>query len=393
MHKSTKISEECKTVVLHNIIAPYKTLLFGELYKIYHQFSVLYMAEIENNREWNIDHDLLDFPHEIMFEGPLDNISAVRLITKTWSKLNSIKPDVIILGGYSYSACWAAFLWARINSRKIILWSSSNADDRKRTKLKEKLKTFLVGKCDAANVYGQRSRDYLVKLGIQKDRIFITGNTTDNNFYYNQTRKLKKDRPALCSKCNIPEHNFLYIGRFSPEKNILSLLNAYRRLKAEKCNWGLILTGAGPQKEDIESFIKKYALKDVYMPGFKQKEEMPLYLAISDVLILPSTYEPWGLVVNEAMASGLPVLVSKKCGCYPNLIKESVNGFSFDPFDENELLNCMKKIIENKEHLKKMGESSLDLIKNYTPENAAKVILKTIEFTLNGESKKIRPNG
>lgn len=360
--------------------ADYKILLFNSIYTLHNDFKVLYVAETEAIRNWKVKKDDLQFPYEIMFKGEIDNLTQHSVVVRTWRMLNIMKPDVVILWGYSHVACWAGFFWAKINGKKTIIWSSSNEDDKQRSFLKEKLKSYLVKKCNAANVYGQRSKDYLVKLGMQKDRIFIKGNTTNNAFYYNQTTKLKSDREVLCMKYNVPTHNFLYIGRFSPEKNILCLLKAYRRLKIEKGEWGLILIGNGPQKNKIEDYINKYAVEDVHMTGFKQKEDIPQYLAISDILVLPSTCEPWGLVVNEAMASGLPVLVSKKCGCYPDLIKEGINGFSFDPFDETKLFDCMKSIIANKEHLTKMGQASLDIIKNYTHENAAKIILKTIEF-------------
>jgi glycosyltransferase involved in cell wall biosynthesis len=338
------------------------------------------MATTEANREWIIQKDDLKFPYEIMFEGVLDNIKTSDLIIKTWRKLDSIKPDILVLDGYSYAACWAGFFWAKKNARKIIIWSSSNEDDKKRFFLKEKLKSFLVKRCDAANVYGRRSKTYLVKLGMPEDRIFIMGNTTNNSFYYDQTMKFKKDGDLLRKKFGLCPHNFLYIGRFSPEKNVIYLLNAYRKLKIEGHNWGMLLVGNGPQEEGIEGYINRYDIKDVYMPGFKQKGEIPRYLAVSDVFILASVYEPWGLVVNEAMAAGLPVLVSKKCGCYPDLIKDGVNGFSFDPFDENELLHYMKIVSEGKCDLTAMGRESLGIIKSYTPERAAKIVMETIKL-------------
>ncbi len=119
---------------------------------------------------------------------------------------------------------------------------------------------------------------------------------------------------------------------------------------------------------------------NVFIPGFKQKDEIPKFFAVSDVLILPSISEPWGLVVNEAMAAGLPVLVSRKCGCYPDIVKDNENGFSFDPFDKNELFGFMKEIVNGKIDLKKMGESSLKIIKDYTPERAAEIVVKTAEL-------------
>jgi len=98
------------------------------------------------------------------------------------------------------------------------------------------------------------------------------------------------------------------------------------------------------------------------------------------------------LVVNEAMAAGLPVLVSRRCGCYPDLIKEGINGFSFDPFDNDELFNRMKEIVDGKHDLTKMGRASVDIIKDYTPQKAAKVIVDTIKFVIDGIDENVERN-
>lgn len=376
------MSDHTKVVILHNIISPYKTLLFNELYKICGSIKVIYMAEKESNREWNIEKDEIKFPYQIFFRGQLDHVSPVRISIKTWDYLNFLNPDIIIIAGYAHLACWTAFFWANVNKKKIILWSASNEEDNNRLFLKERLKGFFVRRCDAANVYGNRSRDYLIKLGMKRNKIFIKGNTTDNFFYYVETKRLKARKEILCKEFSIPSRNFLYIGRFSKEKNIFHLLEAYKRIKGKNCNWGLILVGNGPLSEDIEFYIRRHAVRNVFMPGFEQRKQIPQYLAVSDVFILPSISEPWGLVVNEAMAAGLPVLVSKRCGCYPDLVKKGVNGYSFDPFDHDELFCLMKTIVEGKHDLLKMGKASLKIIKDYTPEKAAKIIAQTILFVL-----------
>ncbi len=369
-------------VILHNIISPYKTLLFNTLYEKFKSLKVLYLAETERRRKWKIKYNELKFPYEIMFNMPLDGIPKIFLFIKTWQRLSDLNPDILIIGGYSYASYWAGFLWAKLRKRKIILWSASNEEDKDRLFINEKFKSFFVNRCDAANVYGKRGRDYLLKLGMSKNRIFIIGNVTDNSFYYNKVMKLKTKREVLCNQFGIPDHNFVYIGRLSREKNILNLLDAYSRLKSKEIGWGLILVGNGPQKIEIEDYIKKHSLKDIFLPGFRQKEEIPQYLAVSDVFILPSISEPWGLVVNEAMAAGLPILVSIKCGCYPDLVKDGVNGFSFNPFDVMGLYNLMKNIVQEKYDLNEMGEASLFFINKYSPENASNIIKRTIDEVL-----------
>lgn len=376
---------KAKIVILHNIISPYKTLLFNELFKVINDFKVLYMAETEANRDWNIRKDELNFPYEFISNGKLQNHNQYKIAVQTWKRLNRINPDILILGGYKYPAYWTALLWAKKNRKKIIIWSASNQTDHKRNFLKEKLKSTLIKKCSAANVYGSRSKDYLIELGLKKEAIFIMGNTTDNLFYYDRTNDFRTKRNKLQKEYGFPARNFLFIGRFSREKNIINLSKAYKKLTNQD-NWGLILAGDGPQKDDIYNYIKEHNLSNVFLVDFQQKEDLPKFLAVSDILILPSISEPWGLVVNEAMAAGLPVLVSKKCGCYPDLIKEGVNGFSFDPLDDNELFNLMNNVIHDKYDLKRMGQVSLNIIEDYTPERAAKVVLKTIDFVNKNEN-------
>ena len=373
-----------KVFILTNIISPYKSFLFNALNKLGEiDFKVFYVAETEKIREWKVDRNL-EFSYEVMFEGKIDDVNFLALCFKTWRKLTQFKPDIIIIDGYSYSACWTAFLWAKVKSRPVILWSSSNKEDRTRGYIKENIKKFLVSRCNAANVYGTKSANYLVGLGLSRGKIFIMGNVTDNDYYYKETKKFRVKKEILCKEMNIPPRNFLYIGRFSPEKNLLFLLKSFRRIsRSEKVrSWGLILVGDGPQKKEIENFIRDNNIENVFLPGFKQKEEIPKYLAVSDVFILPSVSESWGLVVNEAMAAGLPVLVSRKCGCYPDLIEEGVNGFSFDPYNVNELSKLMKEISQGRFDLSSMGKESLKKVKRYTPEKAVEVILDTINFVI-----------
>jgi len=180
----------------------------------------------------------------------------------------------------------------------------------------------------------------------------------------------------------VPEKNFLSVGRFSEEKNIFFMLDVFKKAVGSNQGWGLILVGNGPQKADIESYIQKNNITNIFLAGFKQKEDIPQFFAISDVLVLPSISEPWGLVVNEAMAAGLPVLLSKKCGCYPDIVCDGINGFSFDPYDKDALYIQMKEIVEGKYDLGKMGAASLKIIKDYTPERAASIVMETIKFVL-----------
>jgi len=375
-----------KCIIIHNIISPYKTLLFNALNKTMEgNFKVLYLSETENRREWQINKKEIKFSFEIIFKGRIEDINPIVMSLKVYKRLNFYNSEIIIIGGYNYLACWSALIWAKIHKKKVIVIIESHYLDKPRNIIKENIKKLFVSNCDRALVPGIRHKKYAISLGISKEKIYIVKGVGGINISLNNQKKikqLKSKKDVICKKLNIPYHNFLFVGRFSPEKNIIFLLNAFKKVKNEDSakNWGLILVGNGPQRKEIENYIKEKKMKNIFLPGFIQKEELPFYYALADVFVLPSTSETWGLVVNEAMACGLPVLVSNKCGCYPDIINEGENGFSFNPLNDNELLEFMKNICYGKYNLKTMGKASLKIIKEYSSEEAAEIYKNAVNF-------------
>jgi glycosyltransferase involved in cell wall biosynthesis len=380
--------DKFEIIILHNIVSPYKTLLFNALEQILGgNLKVLYWNETAGNREWRVDTKALQFPFDVIFKGKIDDVSPIKLATETYKRLHFYNPKVIIIGGYDRLACWAALLWAKKNKRKVILIVESHYLDRPRSVIKERIKRLFASRCNAVLAAGTRHRDYMIGLGVEPENIFIMRGVggVDLSSYQTAALKRRENKLELCNELDIPYKNyFIYVGRFSPEKNLLFLLEAYERLKnmERTDDWGLILIGDGPQRKEIESFIKDRGISDTLLPGFIQKEKLPLFYAISDLLVLPSLSESWGLVVDEAMTSSLPVLVSNRCGCYPDIVQDGLNGFSFDPMDENELFSLMKDVTEGKYDLEAMGEASLEIIKDYSPEKAAEAYKRAINFVM-----------
>jgi glycosyltransferase involved in cell wall biosynthesis len=142
----------------------------------------------------------------------------------------------------------------------------------------------------------------------------------------------------------------------------------------------LVLLGDGALRSSLESQIVSLALHDhVQMPGFIQYPELPAYYARAGAFIHASTSEQWGLVVNEAMASGLPVLVSHRCGCAPDLVQAGVNGFTFDPYNVEELANAILKISALNFPLSTFGDASRKINANWGPSRFASGLKAAVE--------------
>jgi 1,2-diacylglycerol 3-alpha-glucosyltransferase len=142
-------------------------------------------------------------------------------------------------------------------------------------------------------------------------------------------------------------------------------------------------------RAELEMLRSELGLEDcIQMPGFKQYNELPSYYASAGAFIHASTTEQWGLVVNEAMASGLPVLVSNRCGCATDLVKEGVNGWTFDPTNEEQIANLMLKISSDEALRSEMGRKSQEIIANWGPDRFASGLKSAVDAALKAPRKK-----
>jgi glycosyltransferase involved in cell wall biosynthesis len=161
------------------------------------------------------------------------------------------------------------------------------------------------------------------------------------------------------------------VGRLAEEKNVMGLLESWLDYRRGGGSWPLVLVGDGPEAKALKAAAAASQFgAEVLFPGLKSSRALLPFYAFAGCFVLPSTREPWGLVVNEAMASGLPVLVSTACGCGPDLVSDGLNGFLFKPTDKAALTGLLHRIASrNADELERMGRCSRQIIGNYSPEH------------------------
>ena len=296
------------------------------------------VASSEQTYPWRQSHS--DEPFEWITFFPdrtLETIPAGECRTAMTTALDRDHPDVIGAVGYVRPESMAAARWARLHGLPAILMSESQAIDRPHRWWKELIKQRRLHWFDAALVGGPTHRDYLIQLGMPASRIALGYNAVNNDFFAESARIWRQqpnDRTGLPSA-----PYFLTVCRFVPEKNLVRLIKAFARYRAH-CDrgaaWDLVLCGDGPLASQIEQAIAESRCSQaIHYPGFLQFDALPRWYAHAGAFVLPSVSEPWGLVVNEAAASGLPLLVSSLAGCAPVLVPQSdgLTGSQFDPFD------------------------------------------------------------
>lgn len=299
------------------------------------------------------------------------------------NKLNELSPDIIIAGAIAFPSGALSTAWAKKNRKKIIIFDDAKASDVQRSNLINFIKQNIYNGVDAMIYPSIEWEETGLFWKFKKEQLFYGLDVVDNSFWQQNYE----------SKIEIDQKYFLSIGRHIPDKNFTFMLNAYKdyKKKFKEKSYKLVLVGEGNERAKIETFIHKNQLsKDVILLSFLQQRDLIAIYHKAEAFIIASKQETWGLVINEAMACGLPIIASEKCGATRTLVKENINGYTFSPFDEKELtekLCCFHSLTENDK--KRMKEASLKIISDWNLDRFTKSCHEAIQYVNGAKRKKI----
>jgi glycosyltransferase involved in cell wall biosynthesis len=158
----------------------------------------------------------------------------------------------------------------------------------------------------------------------------------------------------------------LYAAKFTRRKRPLDLLEAARRLKVKQGRqFTVVMAGSGELEKELRAFCADHSLDNVVFTDFINQSDLPALYAASDVFVLPSEHEPWGLAVNEAMCARLPVVVSREVGCVADLVRDGVNGYTPEAGDIEGLTHALRRLINDEDLRRRQGVESLARIKQW----------------------------
>jgi glycosyltransferase involved in cell wall biosynthesis len=338
-----------KVLFITNIISPYRIPLWNYLNQVADfDFKVVALAEKEANREWRVAKEQIKFDYRILpgFHRFIRTKEVpLHLNRGLWRALRQYKPDIIITSGYDAPAYWQALLYCKFFKKKYILWNGTTLLSVGTTGgLVGRMKRVIIKGADRYIAYGMKAAEYLVHMGAPEGHIHVGVNTVDMDWFREQVAEFRQDKTLLRERTSYPTLLLLYVGQLIGRKGVSQVLKALDELHDPDI--GLLIVGSGPQEEELRQFCGDQGLKNIYFEGFQQQKALPRYYALADVLVLPSFEEVWGLVVNEALASGLYVLCSDRAGTAYDLIKEGWNGTLCDPSNAGELALLIKQVKE-----------------------------------------------
>ncbi len=362
--------------ILFDRLGPYHWARLQAAARVFRVVAVETSA-ITREYQWEGIDEPRGFDKVTLFDNGSDSRGFKRALLrrKMANALREADPAVAMIPGWATPASLVALEWCLRNQRPAVVMSESNAFDVKRYALRELIKRIVVSLFSAGLTGGQLQREYLITLGLPRHRVFTGYDVVDNDYFARSATEVRSQKEEVRKKYGLPEKYFLASARFLPKKNLRGLIEgfAFYRSLAGPNYWKLVLLGDGPLRPELVTLRHKLELtNDILLPGFIQHRQLPAYYALADGFVHASTTEQWGLVVNEAMATGLPVIVSNRCGCVPDLVVEGKNGFTFDTASVKalgKLMVDMSRLPERR--LEEMRGESRRIVSGFTPTHFA----------------------
>lgn len=380
-----------KLLYITNIPAPYRQKRFNEMAKILPDFGfeleVLYMAKIEPNRKWEISKESYKYNYKI-YKGIHPTIGGMfaHFNPGLLKRLLKDDYDVAIVGGMGSPTHWLAPFFIRGNKKQIMSIESNLFSVNRKKGIGYKIKRKLLQRADAYQVTGTPQIDYIKFFNKEAaGKAFIKlPNLIDEDIFVNKVEELKKERNAIRESLNVDHNVQMWVlpARLIEIKGIIPFLELLKNKKGYK----LFILGDGDLYDEINVYIKKEKL-NVSLVGFVQQEEVIRYYAAADLFVLPSFKDPSPLSPIEASAAKLPLLVSNRIGNKEDVIKQSINGWSFNPQASIETnVKLIDRILDKKnDSLREMGEQSfLNYMKVFDTKNCLINYIEKIKFLLEG---------
>lgn len=309
--------------------------------------------------------------------GGRDTVTAMRPFSYGFfRRLRRSRFDALWVHGYARPSNWLAIAAAKLAGLKVFVRDEATLMSAPRSRLRAAAKAaffgFLSFWVDGFLAIGSANRDYYLRNGVVADRIFPMPYAVDNAFFAERARAAAARREELRRELALEAGRpvILYASKFQPRKRPDDLLRAYERLVTamppDRKPPYLLYVGDGEILPQVKAEAERKQLGDVRFLGFRNQTELPAFFDLCDVFVLVSRHEPWGLVVNEAMAAGRAVIVGDEVGCAADLVRHGVNGYAVPAGDIAALADALSEVTASPERAWSMGQESRRIIETWS---------------------------
>tara|TARA_X000000368_G_scaffold392767_1_gene357837 strand:- start:17063 stop:18292 length:1230 start_codon:yes stop_codon:yes gene_type:complete len=387
--------DKIKIAFLNDTMGPYHYARLKAA-NILSKCTFIEFSSVDHTNYWDTSSEHIQNKEILFTDEPITKKSKQEISKRLNNVLDTLKADVVLISGWDATASLIALKWCIKNNTPSIILSESQKHDFKRSFIKEIVKRLLLKLFDSAFVGGKNQIRYLSELGFNKQKIYPGCDLVDNDYFMKNSSIGHELRSHYRDKYKLPKKFFFTSCRFIEKKNLKFLISSFAKFQKDQSSWNLVIAGDGPMKKELMSLTEELNIANkVFFPGYIQYDEIPIFYGLSSCFILPSITEQWGLVINESLASGKPVIVSNRCGSAPNLVEGKDVGYTFDPYDESDLISKMN-LISSEGKLEYFSKNTKNVISSFDNEhyslnlnNAASIAVATYNSKKNLLSKLI----
>ena len=362
-------------------LSPYRIDFFNELGKL---CDVIVLAEENSERQ---THRNEKWVSKCVEKFELINLELPRKGKRAkgtfiWKYVKKYHPDIVVIGGYSTNTEIINLLTSKLHKEKIVLNFDGIAVDNIYLKSrKDFIKKFLIRSADKYLISGDTTYRFLEKFGVNRKDTYVYPFTSLHESEIMKDILSKNEKEILKKTLNMKEDKIIIsVGRFIESKGFDVLLKSAQSMVGDI---GIYIVGDEPSNKYIEMADRAKGIK-VHFVEFQRKEMLMNYYKASDLFVLPTRSDVWGLVINEAMANGLPIITTDHCVAGLELIENGCNGYIVPIDDSDTLKDRIMNILNCEEKGISMAKNNLAKISFYTIENMAKVNFEAFEKIMEG---------
>ncbi len=378
--------ETKEVLLIHNSFEPYRIPLFNELAKQKGiHLTVLFLSTSRSGQEAYLTYIKAIRFHCVFLSGvgvPLTptlkyyiNLSVVRYLFDP-------RYDVVILAGWQHFAVQAMAMACMVRRRPYLMWSTSTLNEVSiQRRIARPFVRWIVGHASACIAGGTAAKEYLQTLGVRASDLFIAFNTVDIAYFTQKSTVSLRRRRQIRKRYNVTDSDvvILSVGQFIRRKGIDLLIRTLGDMVRNTKNISLWIIGQGPQQKYYRSIVRDlHLVRRVHIIPYVFNADLAMYYGAADIFVLPSREDTWGLVVNEAMAAGLPVIVSKSAGSAKDLVRDGENGYTLAVEDRTAFGARLMRLVKSVRLRERMGRQSQKKIRQFTAKHSSLAFVQAI---------------
>jgi glycosyltransferase involved in cell wall biosynthesis len=366
--------------VVTNILTPYRIPLFAAMSKRVDRLHVLLMAEREENRDWALG--AVPFECEVLpgFHLKLPEAEvAVHVNYGVMRALRRINPDAVLSGGFA-PANATAWLYCRLHRRPFVGWGELSMQDVGKTPiLKRGLRRVMTTWSNGTVASSSEAREVFAYYGARSERILTSIMPIDVEFFHAGAVGWRNSDWFHAERAHYPGPILVSVGRMVASKGYRELFAIYEIITKQQPDVSLLIVGDGPERIGHEALVQSRGWTHVHFLGFRQADEVVKYLALADLLVFHTLGDPFGAVLSEAMAAGVPVVSSIHAAATGDLVEEGVTGHRIDPRETDASAATVLKVLNmTPEARMAMGRAAYDRVKRCDIDTSADDIVRFI---------------